>query len=164
MNPGSEVASGPGLADGTGAIVIALAYGLLGPVIGGILLAPIASFALLEFRPDLTWLGAVVMLGAFPMSALIAYLLAGVPALATGVIIAAIAHRSGRALLRHAVLAPLVVFVVLAALDRMLGIAIPGAAIVRGGGSIAALIWLPVCVAASVICWLITLPIQRRMR
>jgi hypothetical protein len=164
VSPESAARTNPVLADGAGAALVVLVYALLGPIIGGVLIFPIGALALHEFRPDLTLLGVVATLGSFPMSAVMAYLLAGVPALATGVVIGAIFYRSGGASVRQAILAPVFVYLSLAVLDQLLGIAIPGAAMVRGSGSGGTVLWLAVSIAASVLCWLVTLPIQRRMR
>jgi hypothetical protein len=151
------------LDDGTGAIVIALIYGLVGPVVGAILIVPIATILAAEFKPSTLVESAYVILSMFPVSVPISYYLAGTLALATGIIVGAYAHRRGRAPVWLAIAAPGAVVIVLAIL-HWLGLDVPGAGVLRGRGPLGILFWLAVSIAASLVCWAVTLPIQRRMR
>ncbi len=151
-----------GLGDGTGAIIIVLVYALVGPLVGYVLLIPFATIAAAQFSSGTLIESLYAVLSTLPFGLLLSYVFAGALALATGIAIATVAYRRGLVPVRVAVAAPAVVFVVFTVLHHFVHIEIPGTAILRGDGQGGMLFWLIVCIASSLICWLLTLPIQKR--
>jgi len=148
--------------DAVGAIVIALVYTLAGPLIGAVLVVPFATIAAAEFGSGTLAESLTSVLSALPCGFVLSYGFAGALALVTGIVIAAVAYRRGSVSAWMAIVAPTLVFVGFAILHRFVHIEIPGTAILRGGGQGGMLLWLAVCIASSLICWLVTLPLQRR--
>lgn len=151
-----------GLRGGAGAIVIALVYALAGPLIGAVLVVPFATIAAAEFGSGTLAQSLYAVLSALPQGVALSYAFAGALALVTGVVIAAVSYRRGPVPGWMAVVVPIIVFVGFAILRRFVHIEVPGTVLLRGGGQFGTLFWLAVCIASSLICWLVTLPIQRR--
>jgi putative flippase GtrA len=158
--------SGPierrGLRSGTGAIVIALVYALVGPLVGAVIVIPIGTVLAAQFSSGTLIETFDSVLGTMPFSLLLSYAFAGALATATGIVVATVAYRRGRAPVGTAIAAPVAVFIAFVLLRRFVHIDIPGTGILRGGGQAGMLLWLAVCIAASLICWLVTLPLQKR--
>lgn len=153
-----------GLSGGAGAATIALVYAVVGPLVGAVLVLPFATVAAVQLseRPLTETLLAVF--SALPFGLLFSYESAGAISLATGIVVAAVAYRRGAASATVATVVPILVFVAFAIFFRFVHVDMFRTAILRAGGPIGMLIWLAVCVASSFVCWLITLPIQRRIR
>ncbi len=151
-----------GLGNGAGAIIVALVYAIVGPLVGAALIIPIATIGAAQFSSGTLIESLNAVLSMLPLGFLLSYVFAGALALATGIAIATVAYRQGRVPLRMAVAAPAVGFGVFTVLHQFVHVEIPGTAILRGGGQGGMLLWLAVCIAASLICWLLTLPILRR--
>lgn len=165
MSPaGDQRAVAGTLADGTGAVLITLIYGLAGPPIGAILLSPLAGLVRGDAWPAAMFGGLFLLAATFPFSLLLAYHSAGLLALGTGIVIAVIARRRGAVSLWTASGAAVAVFLPLHALAGMTDLSVPGAAVLRGGSLGSALVFLATSVVASVACCLLTRPIQRRVR
>lgn len=161
----AEVAKHPergGLRGIVPAIVIALVYTVAGPLIGAVLIVPFATIAAVEFGSGTLAESLYAVLSALPQGLALSYAFAGALALVTGIVVAAVAYRRGPVPAWMAVVAPTLVFVGFAILHRFVHIEIPGTALLRGGGQFGTLFWLAVCIASSLICWLVTLPLQRR--
>lgn len=148
---------------GNGAALIALVYVLVGPPVGLVLIALIVAM-MVDFTAS-TLGAALVLTVLVPATSLpIAYSYGGALALLTGIVVGVVAQRHGKAPIWIAAAAPVAVLGAFAVLHLFVHIDILGAALMRTVGQRSVLIWLPVCIAASLLCWLITLPIQRRMR
>jgi hypothetical protein len=151
------------LADGSGAIFIALIYGVAGPLVGAALVGPVIGLVNGEVGPaaspgNLMFVVMAVVL--FPFT----YYAAGAVALATGIVVAAVAHRRGRVPLWVALVSAAGVFAIFATLNRVSDEPIPGAAALQGDWKVGIPLWLAVCVGSSAVCWCLTLPIQKRLR
>jgi hypothetical protein len=164
MSVAAEASAKPKLGDGTGAILIALIYTLAGPIVGLVLIVPIAAVTMAEAQDSAYPAALFLVTATFPISIPLSYYFAGVLALATGVVVAAIAYRRRRVPAWMAAAASVAVFVAFEIPRWLTGVVVPGTGVLRDTLQAGTLVWLAVCVGASLICWLITLPIQRRMR
>jgi hypothetical protein len=152
------------LADGTGAVLIALVFALAGPPIGAILLAPLAALANGQIMPS-AFLGSVwLMLATFPFGIVWSYYEAGLLALCTGIVLAAVARRRGKVPLLLAAGAASTVLLAFLLVSRLTGVTVPGAAVVGQAEPTSVPVLVAAAVAASLICALATRPIQRRCR
>ena len=100
----ASVATGS-LAGGIGVILIALVYGVVGPLVGAVLLSPLGALVKGQEMPYALLGGLLLLVENFPTSAALAYYSAGLLALCTGVIVAVVARRRGAVPLQMAGLA-----------------------------------------------------------
>ncbi len=148
---------------GGAGFLIALVYALAGPPIGAILVFPIATIAAVQFSHNDLPDTAAAIFPALPLGFIFSYVMAGALALFTGIAMAVIAYRRGVVPILTAVIVPTFVFGVFLILQQLFHGNIPGATILRGGGRAGPAITLLVSVAASLICWRLTRPLQRRL-
>ncbi len=161
---GTAAAETKPLADGTGALLITLIYGLAGPPIGAVLIAPLAALVEGEAMPSALLGGAWLLLATFPFGLLATYWHAGLMALGVGAAVAAIARRRGSVPLWMAGAAASAVFVAVLLLSWATGFAIPGAAAVDDTRLQNVPALLAAAVVASLLCCLLTRSIQKRCR
>jgi hypothetical protein len=152
------------LADGTGTVLICLIYALAGPPIGAIFVAPLASLVEGEVMPSALLGGAWLLLATFPLGLLATYWQAGLLALGTGAAVAAIARRRGSVPLWMAGAAASAIFLAILLLSWATGFAIPGAAALDDPGPQNMPVLLAAAILASLLCCLLTRPIQKRCR
>jgi hypothetical protein len=152
-------------ADGTGAIVIVLVYALVGPPIGAVLLAPLAGLIQGQVAPTAFFGGLLLLAGTFPFSLLLAYYFAGLPALCTGVCVAASARRRGAVpywIAGASAVGAVLLFQVFA---HWTGTIVFGAAVARvSAWSAGGFVLILTGMAASLLCCALTRPLQRRVR
>jgi len=145
------------------AVLIALVYAIAGPPIGAVLVVPSAVLAASAFMHGTLLDSFAVVVSAFPTMIPLSYAFAGTLALVTGIALGAVAFRRQRLPLPSAVVVPVVVVMAFALLRQIIHVDVPGTAILRGNQS-GLLIWLVVSILSSLACWLLTVPIHRRMR
>ena len=160
----AHTAAAKPLADGTGAVLITLVFGLAGPPIGAILAAPLANLDDGHAIPSALLGGAWLLLATFPFGLLATYWQAGLLALGTGAMVAAIARRRGRVPLWMAGTAAFAVFLGTLLLSLATGLAVPGAAVLYDVGRESVPVLLAAAIVASLLCCLVTRPIQKRCR
>jgi hypothetical protein len=156
-----EARDGRGL---RGPITIALIYLVFGPPLGALLVIPVAAIAAAGLGSTTVGESLSAALANLPAVLKVSYYFAGALALATGIVIARIASRHGEVEAWKAAIVPFVVFAAFALPSMFLRIVLPGAAVLYGRGGLALLVLLIVSIVVSLICWLITLPLQRHMR
>lgn len=159
----ASVATGS-LAGGIGVILIALVYGVVGPLVGAVLLSPLGALVKGQEMPYALLGGLLLLVENFPTSAALAYYSAGLLALCTGVIVAVVARRRGAVPLQMAGLAAVGVVLFFELFAQMTGYAPPGAIALRGRDAGGATILLVTSIVASLACCLLTRPIQKHSR
>ncbi len=103
------------------------------------------------------------MFYALPLGLILSYVMAGALALLTGIATAVVAYQRGVVPIRMAAMVPTFVFGVFLILQQLFHGSIPGATILRGGGQVGPALTLFVAVAASLVCWRLARPLQRRL-
>jgi hypothetical protein len=159
----ASVATGS-FAGGAAAVLVALVYGVVGPLIGAMLLAPLGALFKGEEMPYALLGGLLLLIDTFPTSAAIAYYSAGLVALCTGIVVAVAARRRGTVPLQVAVMAAVAVVLSFSLVAQFTGYAPPGAIALRGRNAGGVAIVLVTSIVASLACCLLTRPLQKRSR
>ena len=145
------------------AFLIALIYALAGPPIGAILVFPIATLAVAQFSYNDFPETAAAMFYALPLGLILSYVMAGALALLTGIATAVVAYQRGVVPIRMAAIGTDV---------RVRRLPHPAATLPREhsgrddpsrGGQVGPALTLFVAVAASLVCWRLARPLQRRL-
>jgi hypothetical protein len=148
---------------GRSALLIALIYALAGPPIGAILVLPIAVIATAQFKEGPLAESIAAVLFVLPIGFIFSYAMAGALAAVTGVAMAVIAYRRGMVPIGTALAVPTFVFGVFLILQQLFHGSIPGATLLRGAGHVGPTLGLLISIAASLVCWRLARPLQRRL-